>query len=238
MKISRAQLGEILLQTSLSQYAYVPAEEELHHSFSERFQAKISEYCRKSDSAVWRTWHTPVKRVAVIAVIIALMLAALACAAPVIKRVMIKFELVEDWQGAYGVIFDPEMATKAPRILEERYVPTYKPKGYELVIECNEYYSVEYVWQNENNEIICYDQHIIPQNPTAGTSFKVNAEGTKRSTLLIDGYLVEIVACKEKEQYSALWTDERYFYSVLVSVADEDPEPILRKLIKSLVLAE
>lgn len=238
MKINRAQLGELLLLDSLSRYACVPAEEELDYSFSEQFQAKIRKYWRKSESAVWRTWHTPVKRAIVIAVIIALMLTALACAVPVIKRAMIKFELVEDWQGAYGVIFDPEMAAQAPREMEEFYIPTYKPRGYELIIDDMQVTGVDYVWTNDNDEVIWYTQRRIPENPTAGTSFKINAEGTHRSTLFIDGYLVEIIACEERDQYDALWTDERYFYSLGISIIDGNPEKILREMIKSLVLVE
>ena len=238
MKINNSQLGELLLQATLSQYVCVPAENELTYRISEEFQEKIRNLGFKSDSVLWRTWHTPVKRAVLIAVMVALLLVTVACAVPAILNPSIEFDFLEKTGGFYGIIFDPEALANAPQTLEEIYVPTYEPKGFELIEDTAESYGVTYIWTNEEEEVICFDQRALPENPNDTDWLFINSEDTERSLLIENGYMVQIVANKERAQYIGVWTDNRYLYLVTISVFDEDPEPILREIMNSLVQIE
>lgn len=237
MKIDRVQLGELLLSTSLYQYSNVPAEEEIDHSFRESFCERMRAVAKKSESPVWRVWQAPLKRAILLAVLVALMLAAIACAVPAVRKAMIAYFIVDHGES-YGITFDPVAAANAPRVVEEYYAPTYAPEGYELLIEDYSVHGVEYVWVNEADEYIAYDQKSIPEDATSDTWFRINAEETERTTKLINGYLVEIITSEGRQQYQAIWTDNRYLYMVDISIFEGDQEPILLAIMSSIVEVE
>ena len=159
-------------------------------------------------------------------------------AVPAILNPSIEFDFLEKTGGLYGIIFDPEALANAPQTLEEIYVPTYEPKGFELIEDTAESYGVTYIWTNEEEEVICFDQRALPENPNDTDWLFINSEDTERSLLIENGYMVQIVANKERAQYIGVWTDNRYLYLVTISVFDEDPEPILREIMNSLVQIE
>ena len=233
MKINRIQLGEALVRATLDQLKNTPAENEIHYTFSRNFEANIRDMDKKSKSVTWRVWQTPVKRAVLIAVLIMVMLITVACATPVIRNAIIDFIFV-DGETAYGITFDPCEATNAPCMIEDIYVPTFEPKGYILSSKEHTSAKVEYLWKNEHGEYINYRQSLVPESASDSTWTVIDAEGTRRTTKNINGYLVEIISNKVDQQFVAMWTDNCYFYVVNVSVIASDSEFILEAVINSL----
>ena len=91
LKINRVQLGEALLLVTLDQFQGIPAEAEIEHTFSQSFQEKNRSITRRSENVAWRFWQTPVKRAALIAILIMVMLVTVACATPAIRNAIINF---------------------------------------------------------------------------------------------------------------------------------------------------
>lgn len=237
LKINRVQLGEVLLMVTLDQFQGVPAEAEIEHIFSQSFQEKNRSITKRSESAAWRFWQTPVKRAALITILIMVMLVTVACATPVIRNAIIDFFSVEA-ETAYGITFDPYDAANAPRVIENVYIPAFEPEGYTLVLkECDDS-RVSYIWRNEYDEYIYYRQSLIRQGATDSTWIGIDAEETSRTRKNINGYLVEVLSDIVEQQYVAVWTDNRYIYTVDVSVFDSDPEHILEAIMNSLIEVE
>ena len=234
MKINRIQLGEALVRVALYQLQSVPAEAEIDYTFSQRFQEKIRRITKKSEKAAWRVWQTPVKRTVLIAILITIMLVAVACATPAIRNAVIDFFFVED-ETAYGIAFDTYDVANAPHTIENVYVPTLELEGYALVLKEYDDVGVEYTWINEQDEYINYRQSLIHQSATDSAWIGIDAEGAKRTTKNINGYLVQILSNELDFQYVAVWTDNRYIYKVDISVFDFDPEYILKAIMESLV---
>ena len=233
MKINRHQLGEVLLKATLEEFQNIPAEAEIDHAFSKRFQAKIRSITRKSESAVWCIWQTPLKRAVLIAILVMIMLTTVACATPAIRNAIMAFFVVED-KTAYGITFDPYQAANAPHKFENFYIPTFSLEGYTLVLkECDDA-GVDYGWVNGHNEYIYYRQSLIRQGSTADTWMGIDAEATNRTTKNINGYLVEIISNKENRQYVAVWTDNRYIYKADISVMGDNQETILKAMMNSI----
>lgn len=237
MKINRIQLGEALLLVTLDEFQSVPAEAEIQHTFSRGFQEKIRSITRKSESVAWRVWQAPVKRAILIAILIMIMLVTVACATPEIRNAIIDFFFVES-EADYGIRFDPDEAANAPHVIENVYVPVVAQEGYTLSFkECTNAV-VEYIWTNNHNEYIYYSQAIIQRDAPDRVWASIDAEGTKRTTKNINGYLVEILENQTDQQYVAVWTDNRYVYTVDISVLDSNQETILKAIMDSLVEVE
>ena len=237
MKINRAQLEEALLMITLDQFESVPAEAEIQHTFSQRFQEEIQRITKKSESTAWRVWQTPVKRAVLIAILIMVMLVTVACAVPAIRNAIIDFFIVED-KTAYGITFHPYDAANVPCTIENIYVPTLEPEGYTRVLkECDDS-KVEYAWINEYDEYVYYRQALVCQDATDSTWVSIDAEGTNRTTKNTNGYLVEIISNEAAHQYVAVWTDNRYIYRVDISVMGSNQETILTAIMDSMVETE
>lgn len=237
MRIDRTQLGDILLSITLDQFQTVPDEVEIDHKFSPSFQNNIRSISRKSEHITWRVWQAPVKRLILIAVLVTVMLAMIACSTPAIRDAIIDFFVVEE-NTNYGITFNPNGAVNAPSVIEEIYFPTFDPEGYALVCKKGNNSGVELMWINENDEYIHYWQSVIHKNATISTWIGINAEEASRTTKNINGYSVEIINGEADHQYVATWTDNRYIYVVDISVIDSDPEPIVEAIMNSLTEVE
>lgn len=237
MKINRIQMGEALLLVTLGEFRSVPSEAEIEYTFSQGFRAKIRGVTRKSENAAWRVWQTPVKRAVLIAVLIMVMLVTVACATPVIRNAIIDFFFIED-ETAYGITFDPYQAASAPLTIENAYIPAFGSEGYTLFREECTHSSVVYLWKNKQGELVNYWQSVIHKDVTSGNWIGIDAEGTKRTTKNINSYLVEILTNQAEQQYVAVWTDNRYIYTVDISVLGSNQETILRAIMDSLVEVE
>lgn len=233
MKINGVQLGDALLMVTLNQFQSVPSEAEIEHTFSQNFQERIRSIIKKSKSAAWRAWQTPVKRAVLIAILIMVMLVTVACATPAIRNAIIDFFFVEG-ETAYGITFDQYQAANAPHVIENIYVPTFEPEGYILSFKECTGAKVEYLWENAHGEYINYRQSLVHESAANSTWIGIDAEGTKRVTRNINGYLVEIISNKADQQFVATWTDNCYFYLVNVSVTASNSDFILEAIINSL----
>lgn len=232
MKIDRAQLGEVLLDISLYEFCNVPPENAIDHTFSRKFQEGIRKINKKSESLTWRVWQAPLKRAILIAVLVVLMLATIACATPAVREAIIDFFMVNDGES-FGITFDPNDAANAPRTIEKYWAPACEPKNYSLALKKGNDAGLTFVWTNGNGEYISYAQSLIQENATTETWIGIDAEGTNRTSKIINGYWVEIISSEADQQFVAVWTDNEYIYTV--DISGTDPEGILESIMVSLV---
>ena len=235
MRVNRKELGDVLLLVSQYEFREVPPENSIDHSFSSAFQKKILKLSHKSERAAWRLWQAPLKRTIIIALFVAIMLTTIACATPAIRDAIIDFFFARSESGeSYAITFDPEQAANAPHKIEEYWFPSYEPPNSTLIMQKASEAGVVYIWMDDENGVITYSQMPIPENVNETNWIGINAEDVVRSSKEISGYQVEIVSNQELNQYTAIWTDNRYIYRVEVSSEDSNPEDILIPILESL----
>lgn len=231
LKIERSLLEKALLISSLRQFEDVPLEAEINHSFSEEFENWIQKISKKSKKAVWRYWRSPIKRAAIIAIVIGLLLGMIACTPPV-RKALIDF-FMEDSGESYGITFDPEVAATAPHSIEQYRVPQHEPEGYTLVYREASVAAVNYLWINEIGGTLGYGQLFIPEDATSGSWIHMDSTDMERSVDIICGYRVELIY--NDSQYIAVWTDNLYIYTIDFVNYNVDPKETVTSMIASIV---
>ena len=237
VKVETHQLRIALLAVALQEYADIPAEEQIDHTFSPLFRKKARELNTKSQRKAWRCWNIYRRRVILIAVIVA-MLSALAACAPIIRRLYIEYFVVDNGI-TYGITFDPEQAASAPKTMETYMCPEYKPTNYDIVEKRCLMSTVTYIWLSEDgSSVICYDQHLIPKDASFSSWINIDAENTTRETTSINGYAVELFIAEEHNNLVAVWTDNSYVYTINISSCASNKIDIVKEIMDRLVAVD
>lgn len=203
---------QALLDVTLEEFSDIPdKEDEIDVSFSPAFVAKSEKLIRNTEQKTWRYVNTGMKRVAVIAIVAAL-LATTALAFPAIREAIIRF-FIHDEGTHYEFSFDPEQAANAPDCIETVYYPTYVPNGYQLSFDTTTVASVAVGWSNSDDWTIFYMQEPMPDDPENSAIGDINAEGTTTSSLILSGY--EVIRVEDAEAIYYVWTNHEYLFSLI-----------------------
>lgn len=201
---------QALVDSILSEYRELPAEDELPYEFSPRFQRWAQKLLRKTRNPAWYYVNTTFKKVIITTIIIS-MLAITAMAVPAIREAIIDFFLTER-ETSYGITFDPEEAATAPDSIQTIYFPGFLPENFELIDSHYAPMQTYGIWHSADGQLISYVQNPIPENAASDNWIGIDAEGANRTSQIIGEYLVEIVWLEES--YSLHWTDNAYVYSL------------------------
>ena len=203
---------QALLDVTLEEFSDIPDnEEEIDVTFSKAFVEKSERLIQNTQRKTWHYTNTAIKRVALIAIIAAL-LATTAMAIPAIREAIIRFFL-HDEGTHYEFSFDPEQAANAPDCIETVYYPTYIPSGYQLVFNTTTVASVSVGWSNSDDWYICYDQLPMPDDPENSTAGRLNSEGATTSSLVLNGY--EVIRIEDENAIYYVWTNQEYMFDLI-----------------------
>lgn len=236
MKIERSQLRTALLAVALQEYAAIPPEDHIDHTFSQTFRQQARELNRNAQKKTWRYWNAYHRRIILIAVIVAL-IATLAACAPIVRKLYIEYFFV-DHGTHYGITFDPEQAAAAPDKCETYYIPQWSPDGSEPFIKQASAIGIAYAWTYKDVGAISYRQIPLPRDATNSTWMGIDAEHTERSSRQINGCKVELFDDAEYGYLMALWTDNSYLYTIEISPTDKNSLNTVKEIMDSLVAVE
>lgn len=204
-----SEFQKALVTSVLEDFSDIPAEEEIDLTFSPEFESRAESLISRTDSRLWRATNTTLKRIILIAAVIA-MLAATAMAVPPVREAILDYFLT-DRGSTYGITFDPEEAANAPGELLTAYAPAWVPEDFELAIEDVSPAGGAFWYTDPEDEWICFTQYILPTDATDDW-FSVNAEETSRYSQLVGEYRVEVI--ESRSVYFWFWTDNEYLYSL------------------------
>lgn len=211
---SRTPFDPALVETWLEEFRDVPPEEELHHAFSPEFEAKMEALIRHVDSAPRRRSVIVLRRVALIAAIIAALLLT-SCAIPAVRQMFKGLFVginVEDHGVEYRFTYDPEELANAPKYLETMYLPSYIPEGYMISLYSCTPGSITVFWHNEAGQVIHFDQSTYPEDPTDGRDFGLDAEYSEIEWISLGGG--EVLRHDHKDYISYYWATDEYRFSL------------------------
>lgn len=223
-----SEFQKALVSSVLEDFADIPAEDGIDLTFSPEFEERARRLISRSDSRLWRATNITLRRIVLVAAIIAL-LSATAMALPPVREAILDFFLT-DRVTEYGITFDPEEAAAAPRELLTPCAPTWVPEGFEPVLEDVSAAGGAFWYANPHDEWICFTQYLLPAD-TGDDWFSVNAEETSRFSRLVGEYRVEVV--ESRSVYFWFWTDNEYLYSLecTYGVDPDTTEQVFRSIV-------
>lgn len=227
---------QALTEVWIDEYRDVPPEEELHHAFSPEFEAKMEALFRKVRKNHWKRSKVILRRVALVAAIIAALLLT-ACTIPAVRQVFkdlfVDF-FVEDKETFYEFTYDPDEVVNAPDCIETVYAPTYVPEGFaEDARYCN-IAGAGVVWYNEDNVCISFSQSIMPADPMDVSGTGYNAENATLEWIPLGGG--QVLRLENEWHLMYIWATNEYRFDLICS--KEFPEEELQKIFNSIQIDE
>ena len=166
MNDSRLIFNSLLRQAVSEDYSFIPKEIEIEHTFSEKFDKKISAISFTDEFAFFPLFRR--KNILLLTAVILLLLFTLGCAVPQVRNAVKDYFDVE-YKRYFTVYWKSSVISEE---LDQKYLPTEIPDGYKEVHsekEENRFYTVyEGTNNSENYQKIEFIQALIPED---GVSF-------------------------------------------------------------------
>lgn len=227
---NKTAFRKALTDAALARYEKTLREDTAPVVFSDAYREEIARLTQKTERKTWRYVNAAWKRV-LIAVILAFLLAATAVAAvPALREGLIRF-FTHDDGVAFSFEFSQEDLDRAPKEIETRYAPTYVPEGCTLYISNFMARSNLIIYKDLSGEDIAFYQNVlweyVERDDNGRYGLTINSEDVvSRETRLINGYEICMMLNRYPdgfEDYTLIWTDQSYFYSLFVpKLSDEE----------------
>lgn len=166
MNDSRLIFNSLLQQAVSEDYSFIPKEIEIEHTFSEKFNKKISAISFPDELSIFPLFRR--KNILLLTAVILLLLFTIGCSVPQIRNAVKDYFEVE-YKRYFTVYWNSYVISEE---LDQKYLPTEIPDGYKEVHsekEENRFYTVyEGTNNSENYQKIEFIQALIPEN---GVSF-------------------------------------------------------------------
>ena len=135
------------------------------------------------------------------------------------------------FDGFNRVTYQPvENESDAPEIVEQAYLPTYIPAGYELVEQEISLSSIWMEWQGADGESMTFEQG------TLDAVRHVDNEHSTYETWTVGEYSVDVQLQRDTTYSSYLWSDGNYIYHIACN--ENLPPEEIRRMILSVAPAE
>ena len=214
---------QALLDATLEEFADIPEKEaEIDVTFSPAFAAKSEKLLQNTQRKSWRHVNATMKRVALVAILAALLLTT-AMAIPAVREEVIRFFIREE--GTHlAFTFDPEQAAHTPESIETVHMPTYLPDGYREDTRSTSASSVYATWRDQYGNAIVYHQLPVSNEPCNSELYGISSNGSRMRVLFLNGY--KVLSVQDGCTISYMWTDREYFYDLSCSSAVSQKEII------------
>ena len=154
----------------------------------------------------WKYVNTVGKRIAMIAVVIALTL-GLSMSVSAVREPVVKF-FVHIYERFVEFFYDDDVVTKAPSTIETVYTLGYVPEGYELESCGIEGLGTRIIWVNDADEQIVFSQRTLDGNNL------LDYENADYEIVYIEN--MEIALASKNGARYCFWNCEEYRYSLIV----------------------
>ena len=156
----------------------------------------------------WKYVNTVGKRIAMIAVVIALAF-GLSMSVSAVREPVVKF-FVHIYERFVEFFYDDDVVTKAPDTIETVYTLGYVPEGYELE-SCNIADIVtRMVWVNDAGEKIVFSQKVLTANDL------IDYENADYEIVYLKETKILFVRKNNKKSY--YWNSEEYFFTLIFPI--------------------
>lgn len=174
-------------------------ENNLHHSFSHKYQQKMTKLIRHEKSFFWRMSNTFRKKVCIIAIVFLVIVSSSYDVIAWGKNAVSFF--IERYEEYYNFHFEGDVK----KHIAKSYSIGLLPQGYELTEEVKTDSIIITKYQDSQMNSIMFSQEI-----TNGTNFTIDSKNEEEFIKKING--IDISFFIQEKMIQALWIDDGYYF--------------------------
>lgn len=201
---------DVFLENTIKNFGedYIEFSEEtiIQHTFSKRFERKMARLIRQQKSFYFPMIRTPIRRTVTIMVTVIIILSTTVISVSALREAFIRFmtEIFDTHTEVQAIQDDT-----APESLEDIYVITNIPDGFEIVFQNDNIEGIPYLFTEYRNgqECIIFSQYIKSRYDV-----NVNTEGYEMVRIDIngnEGFIVDMV-----DDYYIAWDNGDYIFEI------------------------
>lgn len=202
MAISKEALKMAMREAVSAEFAHIPTDESsIEHTFSAKFEKKMSKLLKAQKNLYWYFYNTASKRVAIVFAVL-VMLVTTACSVEEIREPMVNFI-----KKVYETFIEYTYEGDTVSSITKKYEIKELPEGFVQTqyLESDGFISITY--ENENRDMILFDQ-----NATSASDFSWDNEHGKIYSKGIGSLAVEIYESDVVKQ--AFWLKDGYAFHI------------------------
>ena len=212
-----------LFKKALTEALYSKYEDEIKESADESAVCSPAHYnkLRKLGINVKEQRSCKISRRSLVAILVATALLLVGCTAYVYRDKICDF-IETVYEDYILVTYDSDKANDSEKIIEDPYILSYIPEGYELIEESKTSIWAYYKWQNDGDNEITFFQTTLD-----GTNFRLDVEQGYTVILYCDNYVIYFR--KIEESYHYIWSDGKYALNLMsyVELSNEEISKII-----------
>ncbi len=182
-----------------SEFAFVPSEAEITHTFSDEFEEKTKKLIKSQKKITWNIWCTPFKRTATvflaIIIIFSYTMSVEAVRNPVLSFITRVYETFTEY--LFG-----DCTTK---VITQEYSITYLPEGFKQVNKLAAKDNITVIYKHFNGDVIQFNQYSTDE-------MFYFSDNEHEEIIEFNSSGKEIKMYERNEMYKAFWTENEYFF--------------------------
>lgn len=201
MSVTKAEIKQVFTAAVAREFCYIPAENEIEHTFSSTYLQKKEKLIKNTRKTTWYWVNTAAKRAAVI-VLLMLALFSVAMSVEAIRTPVVTF-FTEIYEKYVLVVYK----SNGHRAIEYEYSFSELPEGYEIIGKSsNPAAVITQLWDRRGNTIT------LVQSVMGGDGIKIdNEQGIVTEMIVGD---LPVLVYEHSSTKSVFWTLNGYAFSI------------------------
>lgn len=214
MTETKYTLRDAFIEAKRIKLSGIPKDEDIDWTPSPRFERKINRLIKNSRKSYWPLINTPLKKVAVAAMVI-IMLFGFTMSIEAAREAVVDY-IITVYEKYTGFSFDVR-GLDVPKTIEQKYMVTALPEGYTLSSKDEMERHREFIWTNEKGEDIIFKQSVLHN-----VHMTLDTEDTPYKYVQVGQY--SAIYLTKRNMQTVIWDNGKYLFIIncTTSVSYED----------------
>lgn len=216
MTETKYTLRDAFIEAKRIKLSGIPKDEDIDWTPSPRFERKINRLIKNSRKSYWPLINTPLKKVAVAAMVI-IMLFGFTMSIEAAREAVVDY-IITVYEKYTGIFFDvDDKDLNVPKTIEQKYMVTALPEGYTLSSKDEMDFRRKFIWTNEKGEDIIFEQSVLHN-----TSMTLDTEDAPFKYVKVGQYTA--IYSTKRNMQTVIWDNGKYLFIIncTTSVSYED----------------
>jgi len=206
MTETKYTLRDAFIEAKRIKLSGIPKDEDIDWTPSPRFERKINRLIKNSRKSYWPLINTPLKKVAVAAMVI-IMLFGFTMSIEAAREAVVDY-IITVYEKYTGFSFDvDDKDLDVPKIIEQKYMIKTIPEGYILSSKDEMDFLRMFIWTNEKGEDMFFRQSVLHN-----TSMTLDTEDAPYKYVKVGQYTA--IYLTKRNVQTVIWDNGKYLFVI------------------------